>query len=213
MELSSNQHERKNMNLFEADQSHLIKKFPAINNPPQADHPIVNAILDNETIVEKAFIRGAEHQELFMRSKLMAAIAADAHRVLREAMAVGNVRYVTASRPVGEPVDDPLDDPFNDIKLMHPVGGRQVFVCRNQPDAFRAALFITNLGKTQPCVIGIAEDCGGQTTPLPTQVGTIILVFNCCDACLRAAGGMAEEDFRLSVLEAQDKLPPVPPSP
>jgi hypothetical protein len=84
------------------------------------------------------------------------------------------------------------------------------------------------------CTVNIANDCtaplspdvgdfgGGTTRLMPVQRGRTVLLFRCCRQCEVMAGELAETNFKISVMEAQAKLPPgavidpgspVPPTP
>ncbi len=80
------------------------------------------------------------------------------------------------------------------------------------------------------CTINIAKDCtayaedfGGGTTRLMTvRRGQFLILFRCCQVCEALAGQLADNNFKISVMEAQAKLPhgatidpgsPVPPRP
>jgi hypothetical protein len=62
---------------------------------------------------------------------------------------------------------------------------------------------------------------GGTTRLLPVVRGTLVLMLRCCETCEAQAARIAETNFKISVLEAQAKLPrgavidprsPVPPT-
>jgi hypothetical protein len=84
------------------------------------------------------------------------------------------------------------------------------------------------------CTVNIADDCsaplspdvgdfgGGTTRLMPMHLGPYVLLFRCCRGCEAKAGRDAETNFKISVMEAQAKLPPgavidpgspVPPTP
>jgi len=80
------------------------------------------------------------------------------------------------------------------------------------------------------CNVNIAKDCtayaddfgGGTTRQLTERRGQFLLLFRCCRTCEDLAGQLGRPTFRISVMEAQAKLPrgavidpgsPVPPRP
>lgn len=195
-----------------------------VRDKPRAN-PTVSACLDGETIVAKTFLREHDYVELFdpARSPEMWARAMEAVGALHKASARREIGFVSASGPVGVPQPNPLDNPFDEhVTLMHYVGDYRAFVCRNQPDNFSAALFMAaNFGQGGLCTINITGDCSSKTTILPLQIGTLVLVFGCCDVCLIKAGQLADDGLKASVASTQAKMPtgaridpgsPVPPS-
>jgi hypothetical protein len=182
-----------------------------VREKPRAN-PTVSACLDSGTIVAKTFLREHDYAEMFDpdRSPEMWARAIEAVGALHKASARGEIGFVSASGPVGVPQPNPLDNPFDEhVTLMHCVGDYRVFVCRNQPDNFSVALFVAaNFGQGGSCMINVADDCGVVTRQLPLEFGTLLLVFECCDACLIMAGRLADHGLEASVAVAQAELPP-----
>ena len=70
------------------------------------------------------------------------------------------------------------------------------------------------------CNVNIAADCtaplspdvndfgGGTTRLMPLRRGQFLLLFRCCRVCEGLAGKIADTNFKISIMEAQAKLPP-----
>jgi len=65
------------------------------------------------------------------------------------------------------------------------------------------------------CTINIAKDCtayaedfgGGTTRQMTLRRGQFLLLFRCCRVCEDLVGQFADNNFKISVMEAQAKLP------
>ncbi|ORB53672.1 hypothetical protein [Mycobacterium persicum] len=61
---------------------------------------------------------------------------------------------------------------------------------------------------TMPLSRDVSDYGGGTTRLMPVRRGRFVLLFRCCRACEALAGKTADVNFKISVLEAQAKLPP-----
>lgn len=214
----------------EARRAMLTEKYGTVR-PPQADNPIVTAILDGERIAESVTGQGADNWLLCdpSRSPAMYGVVTEAHRDLRAAMARGEIAYDTAHEAY-EPYDYDPDKPELARVLIHFVGSRSVLVCRrpdpvgdepwfvgrparSYPDrgpAYLADMLsltseVYDLWLSDDCNINVADDCGGRTIMFPLTLGAVVLIFRCCWNCQAKAGVDAEVGYRLSEIEAHER--------
>ena len=184
----------------------MIAKYRMFD-PPRADNANVDVILAAERLEAKAFTRGTEYNRwLFdpVRSPRMHAIAAKAHRELREAIAPG---YIECPDPNDYP------DPNDDSVLVHFVGSKEVHSVERGKSADRFAAYLRRHDATQPycddyeCNVRIADDCeelGASTMLMPLLFGGVLLVFECCGRCHYKACELASDGYKLSVMAAHE---------
>jgi len=92
-----------------------------------------------------------------------------------------------------------------DVFLYYP-GTHDFYVYSRNIERFA---YMLTFAWPEGCDIKIAPGgCSGVEIFLPLQRGQFILVFGICEACDVWVRGTAETNFRASVMEAQEQLPP-----
>lgn len=217
---------------------HLTAKYGIDKPPMNpAMNTTVSAVLDAERIEDQGR-RGRDLTSLFdpIWSPAMHEIADKTMWKLRTALADGEVQLESHGYDMAHEID--LDNPPTDAVFIYRVGDRYLLVCCRAGachDERRlrgtgyfgdmlnhfAALddyYVYNSGADRElkCTVNLSTDClandedwgAGRTRQITTRRGQFVLTWRCCITCERLAGQMAETNFRISVMEAQAKLPP-----
>lgn len=180
----------------------------------------VQAILDAERVTARqGFARQIGDWVDPSRSPRMYEIAAEAHRDLRAAMARCEIEYDDFADE-GYPFDP--DNPSDAAVLMHFVGTDRVSVCKRPlPGRVeRGVDYHTGLlqlygsvydgAREGDCSIRLARDCGGPNSMMTLTYGAFLLVFRCCEKCNLLARENAEVGYKLSLMEAHERLAEIP---
>jgi hypothetical protein len=199
----------------------LTAKY-GIDRPPMdpALNTTVQAILDAEHVVTRqGFARRLGDWVDPSRSPRLWEIATQAHRDLRAKMARDEIAYDDFADD-GYPFDP--DNPSDAAVLIHFVGSNRVSVCKRQLPGLveRGADYHTGLlqlygsvydgAREGDCSIRLARDCGGPNSMMTLTYGAFVLVVRCCEECNLAARENAEVGYKLSLMEAHERLVEIP---
>lgn len=191
----------------------LLARFPVMNNE-RPMNPALNTTVQSMLRTERiAAATGWGHGAAFdpERNRKLYAKARAAHANLRAMMAAGDVTYATHN---GLAPYDP-DDPNDTATLVNFVGDAQVYVCRSPAERFAILLrrASTELAPTRRCAVAISADCNDardMSWLLPVDMGTFLLVFECCAACREEAGATADTNMQFSQIAAHDRVNDAP---
>lgn len=177
------------MNMFETDESHLVTKY-GIGRPPKPDNPHVDAVLAVERAAGRAALAGGNTSWLF-------------DPALNEKMWE---RANEAIREMWRQHGDFMAGVWDSGVFLYYPGQSEFHAHGNDIERFAYLLGYAN---QNGCDIKLAPGgCGDSTVFLPLERGQFLVVFEICTACDEWARHTAETNFRVSVLEAQAKLPP-----
>jgi hypothetical protein len=171
------------------DSQQLTSKY-GIDQPPQTDNDIDKSIQEVEATMARAGGRTGDTAWLF-DPNCAPAMSEFANKTMQDM----RTRF---GRHIAKAAD-------TDVFLYYP-GTNDFYVYPNNIQRFAYMLtFCWPVG----CDIEMAPGgCSGVELFLPLQRGQFIVVFGICAVCDAWARVTAEVNFRTSLMEAQDKLPP-----
>ncbi|WP_101950638.1 hypothetical protein [Mycobacterium sp. 3519A] len=211
------------MNINEIERARIMAKFPAIEQPPQPDHPTVTAILDAQEIVSRqGWARRMVVWDDPDRCPPIYKVVAKAHRNLRLAMAADQITYDDHAAD-GASYDP--DDLNASAALIHFVGSNTVMVSKRRLPGkaergvdYHAGLLqlyaqVYDFHSRGDCQIVLADECGvgrvgGLTNMMVASRDPFVFVFRCCESCDLAARELERTRLREALVWAQGHLPP-----
>jgi hypothetical protein len=176
------------MSINEIDRDRVIAKY-GIDQPPQADNPIVESVLDIERTIARITRKAGDNSWMFdpIWNPTMHELA---DRVM------GEVRSRFGSRIAKAP------------------DGAAFLYYPGEPNRFRVFSrgierfsYLLTCRWHDGCDIGLAPGgCSEGTVFLPLQRGQFLIVFEICGSCDECAGQTAQDNYILSEMEARGRV-------